>query len=159
LSSARSLSEYDSRRRRASFFWRKSENRSWCRNESVWKDESRHHKHSHRCLVSSIAQRHRFTELTFVDKRLSWHLRLIAQYSRESRWSWRNEKIIFESREYFRSFRIVLFFVASWVFSKREFFEFTFRDEHHSRRNQSRWKFEWKSCSSQHKKSNQSEIN
>ncbi len=157
-SSARSSNEYDSRRRRASFFWRKSENRSWCRSENVWKNESRHHKHFHRCLVSSIAQKRRFIKLIFVDKRSNWHLRLIAQYSRKSQWSWRDEKTVFESRKYFRSFRVVFFFVASWIFSKKELFEFTFRDEHHSRRNQSRWASEWKSCSSQHKKSNQSEI-
>ncbi len=153
-SSARSSSEYDSRRRRVSFSWRKSENRSWCRSENVWKNESKHHKHFHRCLVSSIAQRRRFTKLAFVDKRSNWHLRLIAQYSRDSRWNWRDEKIVFKSRKYSRSFRVVLFLVVSWVFSERELFEFTSRDEHHSRRSQSRWKFEWKSYSSQHKKSN-----
>jgi hypothetical protein len=85
---------------------------------------------------------------------LNWHLRFIAQYSRKSRWNWRDEKIVFESREYSRSFRIVLSFVASWVFSEKELFELTFRDEHHSRRSQSRWAFEWESCSSQHRKSN-----
>ncbi len=157
--SARFSSEYDSRRRRAFFFWRKSENRSWCRSESVWKSESKRHKHFHRCFVSSIAQKRRFIKLVFVDKWSNWHLRFIAQYSRKSRWSWRNEKLIFESREYLRFSRIAFFFVASWIFSKRKLFELTSRDEHHSRRNQSRWAFEWKSCSSQHKKSNQSEIN
>ncbi len=140
------------------FFERESENRSWCRSENVWKNESKHHKHSHRCLVSSITQKRRFTKLTFVDKRSNWHLQLIAQYSRKSRWSWRDEKTVFEWRRYSRFFRIVFFFVASWIFSKREFFEFTFRDEHHSRRNQSRWTFKWEFCSSQHKKLNQSEI-
>jgi hypothetical protein len=70
------------------------------------------------------------------------HLRFIAQYSRKSRWSWRDEKIVFESREYSRFLRIVFSFVASWVFSKRKSFEFTSRDEHFSRRNQSRWTFE-----------------
>jgi hypothetical protein len=89
---------------------------------------------------------------------LNWHLRFIAQYSREFRWNWRNEKIVFESRRYLRSFWIAFSFVVSWVFSERELFELTSRDEHHSRRSQSRWKSEWKSCSSQHKKSNQSEI-
>ncbi len=147
-SSARSSSEYDSRHRRAFFFWRRSENRSWCRSENVWKSESRHHKHFHRCLVSSIAQKRRFIKLIFVDKRSNWHLRFIAQYSRKSRWSWRDEKTVFESREYFRFFRIVLSFVASWIFSERESFEFTSRDEHSSRRSQSRWTFEWKSYSS-----------
>jgi hypothetical protein len=81
----RSSNEYDSRRRRASFFWRKNENRSWCRSENVWKSESKHHKHSHRCLVSSIAQKRRFIKLIFVDKRSNWHLRFIAQCSRKSR--------------------------------------------------------------------------
>jgi hypothetical protein len=156
--SARSSSEYDSKRRRASFFWRKSEKRSWCQSENVWKNESRHHKHSHRCLVLSIAQKRRFIKSIFVDKRSSWHLRFLAQYSRESRWSWRNEKIVFELRECFSFFRIAFSFVASWVFSEKESFEFTFRDEHSSRRNQSRWAFEWKSYSSQHKKTIQSEI-
>ncbi len=66
--SARSSSEYDSKHQRASFFWRRSENRSWCRSENVWKSESKHYKHFHRCLVSSIAQKRRFTELIFVDK-------------------------------------------------------------------------------------------
>ncbi len=138
LNSARSSSEYDSKRRRAFFCWRKSENRSWCRSENIWKSESKHHKHSHRCLVSSIAQKRRFIKLAFVDKRSNWHLRFIAQYSRKSQWNWRDEKIVFESRKYFRFFRIVFSFVASWVFSEKELFEFTFRDEHHSRRNQSR---------------------
>ncbi len=43
-------------------------------------------------------------------------------------------------------------------FSERELFEFTSRDEHHSRRSQSRWASEWESYSQQHRKSNQSEI-
>jgi hypothetical protein len=85
---------------------------------------------------------------------LNWHLSLIAQYSRESRWSWRDEKAVFKSRKYSRFLRIAFSFVVSWVFSKRKFFEFTSRDEHHSRRSQSRWRFEWEFCSSQHKKSN-----
>ncbi len=157
-SSARSSSEYDSRHRRAFFFWRKSEDRSWCRSESVWKNESKHHKHFHQYLASSIAQRRRSTKLIFVDKRSKWHLRFIAQYSRKSRWSWRDEKTVFEWRKYFSSSRVVLFFVASWVFSERKSFEFTSRDEHLSRRNQSRWTSEWEFYSSQHKKSNQSEI-
>jgi hypothetical protein len=63
-----------------------------------------------------------------------------------------------EKKEYLFSFRIVFSFVASWVFSEKEFFEFMFRDEHSSRRNRSRWAFEWRSYSSQHKKSNQSDI-
>jgi hypothetical protein len=61
-------------------------------------------------------------------------------------------------KEYFSFSRIALSFVASWIFSKRELFEFTSRDEHFSWRSQSRWTFEWESYSSQHKKSNQSEI-
>jgi hypothetical protein len=153
-SSAHSSSEYNSRRRRAFFFWRKSENRSWCRSENVWKNESKHHKHFHRYLVSSIVQKRRFIKLIFVDKQLNWHLRFIAQCSRESRWNWRVEKIVFELRKYLSFFRIVFSFVVSWVFSKKELFEFTFRDEHLSRRNQSRWTFEWEFYSSQHKKSN-----
>jgi hypothetical protein len=44
-----------------------------------------------------------------------------VQYSRESRWSWRDEKIVFESRRYFRSSRIVLFFVFH-EFSQKENF-------------------------------------
>ncbi len=84
-SSTRSSNEYDSRRRRASFFWWKSENRSWCRSKDVWKSESKHHKHFHQCLISSIAQKRRFIKLIFVDKRSNWHLRFIAQYSRRSR--------------------------------------------------------------------------
>jgi hypothetical protein len=87
LNSARSSNEYDSRRRRAFFFWRESENRSWCRSENVWKNESKHHKHFHRCFVSSIAQKRRFIKLIFVDKRSNWHLRLIAQCFQESRWN------------------------------------------------------------------------
>jgi hypothetical protein len=157
-SSVRSSSEYDSRRRRVSFFWRRNENRSWCRSENVWKSELRYHKHFHRCLVSSIARERRFIKLVFVDKRSNWYLRFIAQCSRKFRWSWRDEKIVFELREYSSSSRIAFSLVASWIFSKREFFEFTSRDEHFSRRSQSRWAFEWKSYSSQHKKSNQSEI-
>jgi hypothetical protein len=89
---------------------------------------------------------------------MNWHLRFIAQYSRKSRWSWRDEKAVFELRKYFRSFRVVLSFVASWVFSERELFELTSRDEHSSRRSQSRWTSEWESYSSQHKKSNQFKI-
>jgi hypothetical protein len=56
-------------RRRASSSWRKSENRSWCRSENIWKNESKHHKHFHRCFVSLIVQKRRFIKLIFVDKR------------------------------------------------------------------------------------------
>ncbi len=111
--STRSSSEYDSRRWRVFSFWRKSENRSWCRNENVWKNESKYHKHFHRCFVSSIAQKRRFIKLIFIDKQSNWHLSLIAQYSRKFWWSWRDEKSIFELRRYFFSFRVVFFLVAS----------------------------------------------
>jgi hypothetical protein len=128
---------------------------AWLRATTRWLDVTYSYWERER---NTIAQERQFIELAFVDKRSNWHLRFIAQYSRKSQWSWRDEKTVFESRRYFRFFWIVFLFVASWVFSKKELFEFTSRDEHHSRRNQSRWTSEWESCSSQHKKSNQSEI-
>jgi hypothetical protein len=116
------------------FFWRRNENWSWCRSENAWKNESKHHKHSHRCFVSLIVQRRRFIKLIFVDKRLNWHLRFIAQCSRESRWSWRDEKIVFELRKYFFLFES-FFFSLLHEFSQRKNFSNSrlatniFRDE------------------------------
>jgi hypothetical protein len=99
--------------------------------------------------IYKINFRRQTIELTFTTHRAIFSRISMKLTRRKNCLRMKKIFLFFSSRFFFRCFM---------SFSERESFEFTSRDEHSSRRNQSRWTSEWKSYSSQHKKSNQFKI-